>query len=124
MQRPSIPQSSLFRRSGGGSGVMMQSDAVPVEETERENNAILSALLGDVRAMKKGITSVRDEVVEHKSIVNSLQDVLLHAKDGLKKTMTKLDSVSGTSSGSHIGVLLVVAFIVCIFIYILLRRGR
>lgn len=114
--------SSLFknrnRAPGGAGGAPSQNDQ---QEMERENDEILSALLQDVKYLKKASTDVRDEVQEHNVFLDTLANSFHGAKDGLKKTMQKLESVAGNTTNAHMWILFAAVFGTFFFIYLLLK---
>lgn len=91
------------------------------EEMERDNEAILGALLGDVRMLKKCSSAIGSEVKRHNVFLDAFGGVLTSTKDMLTKTTRKLDGVASAASNMHLWILFVFAFFVCIFIYAMIR---
>jgi blocked-early-in-transport protein 1 len=94
-----------------------------VHDTEAENDAILKALLADVRTLKGHAKGIDAEVKQHNEILDGLMKNMIAAKDGVSKTVRKLDTVTGSAAASHMWLLFLVAFVVFFFIYVMLRRG-
>ena len=120
-------RSSLFRRHTRepGSGRQPNQAAVGTkseEEMLKENNAIVAALMEDVRALKRASKAVQEEVKTHVRFLDRLQDITSNAKDQVKRVLGKVDEVSGFSSVGHMWLLFLVAFVVCIYLYFLLRH--
>ena len=88
---------------------------------ERENDELLGALIGDVRALKANSRNIGKEVTKHNSFLDTVQNAMSSAGSTLTKTTKKLGAVSSASSSSHLWILFVFAFVVFVFIYMMLR---
>ena len=87
-----------------------------------ENDAIWGELLKDVKDLHKASTAVSNEVKEHLTIADRLQDALINAKDKVKQAVKGVDKISGaTTSSGHIWFLFLLAIFVCFFIWMLLK---
>jgi hypothetical protein len=121
----SSARSSLFQRqrqAGAEKGVPAQDDPCKLShEMERENDELLGALIGDVRALKANSNKIGKEVNKHNSFLDTVQSAFGAAGSSLNRTTKKLASVSGASSASHIWALFIFAFFVFFFIYLTLR---
>ena len=91
---------------------------------EKENDAVLKALLQDVKALKKGSSEVAAEIKSHLKLLDVLGDAFSTARAGLRRTMSKLEEVGGLRSSSHMWLLFGFVFVVFIFIYFLLKFRR
>jgi blocked-early-in-transport protein 1 len=110
--------------SVGSSMDQRHSPEVEATATEAENNAILEALLANVRTMKKGVTAVNHEVKSHLSLLDQLASTTQFANDRVKTTGRKLQEVSGLSSAWHVWLLFLVAFVVFAYLVLLIKwRG-
>jgi hypothetical protein len=93
--------------------------------TEDENEAILKALLKDVRVIKKSVTDVNQEVKSHLTLLDSITKSAQVANDRVQNTVKKLQEVSGLKSAWHVWTLVLVAFFVFVYLFLLLKsRGR
>lgn len=116
---PRQPSSSLFRRSAAPTAAHTQDS--DTARMEAENNAVMRALLDDVRGLKSASSRIRTEVQSHNAILNSLLNTTEQAKRGLSSAIKKLDGIGGWSSSSHMWLLFVFLFLVCCFIVVLLK---
>lgn len=119
-------QSSLFRRRevGGSaddsrhSGSHLTSSHATVTQ-ERENNALMAALLTDVRRAKVGLTRMGDEVRRHNTVLEALEASFTAARTSLSRTLRSLDQV-GLSSFTHMWLLLLFVIVFFMLIYLML----
>ena len=118
------PQSALFRRSAAAASDTLHNSSNNNSDTarmEQENNALMRALLDDVRGLKTASGRIRTEVQSHNVLLNALLNTTESAKRGLTSTMKKLDGIGGWSSNAHMWLLFVFMFAVCCFIVVLLK---
>lgn len=118
------PRSSVFRRHHNSPTTAGTSSSTRDDDTQRmeqENNALMRALLDDVKGLKQASGRIHTEVQSHHVILNALLNTTEAAKRGLSNTMKKLDGVGGWSSNSHMWLLFVFVFGVCCFIVLLLK---
>ena len=93
--------------------------------TDNENDALLAALLSDVRSLRGTATDIGGEIKEHSSLFDRVAQRMSRARDSIARTTKRL--VQGESAGghvSHIWLLVVFAFVVFVFIYMLLKFKR
>ncbi|AAZ10405.1 Golgi vesicular membrane trafficking protein, putative [Trypanosoma equiperdum] len=115
------PQSSLFRARAQAHGeARPNGTGALTENAVAENDQIMSALLSDVRAVKKNFTSMGVEVRRQNSFLDSLQDTFGRTRARLNRTMRYLNLPELTSA-KHMWVLFVFVFVVLVLIYIMLK---
>ncbi|GET90323.1 bet1-like protein, putative [Leishmania tarentolae] len=134
------PQSSLFhRREGGvgGEGALSSSSSSPAPYQsrprtaaadsmhtnalqEQENDALMQALLSDMRRAKKSFTKLGDEVREQKAMLERLRTSFLNAQNSLRKTLRNLDKM-GWGSFQHMWVLALFVIVFFMLLYFMLR---
>ena len=94
-----------------------------VAAAEAENDAILRALIADVRSLRTGFSDVGAEVKQHNTLLDSVSRTMSSASSGLKKSMRKLEAISEGSTGvKHMWLLLLLVVVVLIFLWLLLKR--
>eukprot|EP00758_Cryptobia_borreli_P005882 Tbor_TRINITY_DN5010_c3_g1::TRINITY_DN5010_c3_g1_i2::g.14098::m.14098/K08504/BET1; blocked early in transport 1 len=89
--------------------------------TEKENDAILKALMSDIQGVKATQKGVGVEIKRHLKILDVLSNSLLSAGGALRRTAGKLDGIGGFSAAKHMWLLIVFAFAVICFIILLLK---
>lgn len=136
------PQSSLFRRRDGpqegesGSPYTSSSPSQPHQTRynagsspapmntnaaqEQENDALMQALLADMRKTKKGFTRLGDEVREQNALLERLKATFMNAQGSLRKTMRNLDKI-GWGSFKHMWVLALFVIVFFMLLYLMLR---
>jgi hypothetical protein len=122
--RTNRPRSTLFQRAGTARADASASGAQSSEAVaamERENDEVLKALRQDVRSLRGISGTINTEVGHHIKLLDSLQTTMDAARTGLKHTMRKLDDVTGSSGMGHIWLLLIFAFCVLFFVFLLLK---
>ena len=95
------------------------------DDSTHDNDALLNALLQDVKSLKSSASDIGGELKEHSSLFDRVAVRLGRAKDSITRTTQRL--VKGESMGghvSHIWILLVFAFVVFFFIYMMLKFKR
>ncbi|CAG9577792.1 putative Qc-SNARE protein [Leishmania major strain Friedlin] len=134
------PQSTLFRRREGGVGddgaLDSPSSAPAPYQTrpgtaaaasvhtnalqEQENDALMQALLSDMRRAKKSFTKMGEEVREQNAVLERLRTSFLNAQNSLRKTMRNLDKI-GWGSFKHMWVLALFVIVFFMLLYLMLR---
>ncbi|KPI89784.1 putative BET1-like protein [Leptomonas seymouri] len=131
------PQSTLFRRRDGQqereSGIPYASPsstpyslagtASPLNTNavqEQENDALMQALLADMRRAKKGFTKLGDEVRQQNALLEKLMSTFRDAQGSLRKTMLHLDEI-GWGSFKHMWVLAVFVLVFFMLLYLMLK---
>lgn len=116
-------RSTLFQRAGRSdqSSPNAPHSAEMMAAMESENEEALKALRDDVRALRGISSGINKEIAHHIKLLDTLQTSMESARTGLKKTMRKLDEVTGTSGMGHIWLLVLFAFGVFFFIYLLIK---
>jgi hypothetical protein len=112
------PQSSLFSaqhakatRAGARNSALEGSE----EAVEKENEAILGALHGEMERLKRTATGMRDDVREHNRLIDSLTSVFDRATSGVKKSVSSLDQTMKKYGFKHT-VYIAVAFVVVLIL--------
>ena len=96
-----------------------------IQEEDHDNDALLSALLSDVQSLKGNATDIGGELKEHSSLFDRVAVRLGRARDSIMRTTNRLKtSESMGGHVSHIWILLVFAFVVFVFIYLMLKFKR
>ena len=113
------PQQS---RGGGLSNSHNPHDMSQV--SEQENDAILTALMADIRTLKTTGGAISSELSRHNKIISMLETSFTQARGSLGKVMSKVDEVSGMNASKHMWLLILFAFGVFVFIYLLLKFKR
>ncbi|KAG5473720.1 hypothetical protein LSCM1_04350 [Leishmania martiniquensis] len=133
------PQSSLFRRREGGAGddgalsspsspaphqarpgTAVAAPVHPNALQEQENDALMQALLYDMRRAKKSFTKMGDEVREQNALLERLRTSFLNAQHSFRKTMRNLDKI-GWGSFKHMWVLALFVIAFFMLLYVMLR---
>lgn len=136
------PQSTLFRRrdpppagesvspyGSSSSSVPRQpryqaaNSSAPVDTNaaqEQENDALMQALLADMRRTKKGFTKLGDEVREQNALLDRLKATFRDAQGSLRKTMHNLDKI-GWGSYKHMWILALFVIVFFMLLYLVLR---
>jgi blocked early in transport 1 len=136
------PQSTLFRRRDGqqdgdsGSPYAPPSSSMPHQlhpkaasspppmnttaAQEQENDALMQALLADMRRAKKGFTKLGDEVREQNALLERLKSTFRDAQGSLRRTMQNLDKI-GWGSFKHMWVLFLFVIAFFMLLYLMLR---
>ncbi|CUG88657.1 Golgi vesicular membrane trafficking protein, putative [Bodo saltans] len=116
-------RSTLFQRAGRNDLASPNSphSADMMAAMEDENEEAFKGLRDDIRRLRGVSDDLGKEIAHHNSILDALEVSLGSAKVGLTKTMRKLDEVTGTSGMGHIWLLLLFAFGVFFFIFLLLK---
>ncbi|KAG5498938.1 hypothetical protein GH5_03629 [Leishmania sp. Ghana 2012 LV757] len=133
------PQSTLFRRREGGvgdDGALSSSSSSAPHQTrpgtaaaapvhmnasqEQENDALMQALLCDMRRAKKSFTKMGDEVREQNALLERLRASFLTAQNAIRKTMRNLDRV-GWGGFRHMWVLAIFVIVFFMLLYLMLR---
>ncbi|CBZ23970.1 putative BET1-like protein [Leishmania mexicana MHOM/GT/2001/U1103] len=134
------PQSTLFRRREGGVGddgalnspssspapyqMRLGTAAAASVHTnalqEQENDALMQALLSDMRKAKKSFTKMGDEVREQNALLERLRTSFLNTQNSLRKTMRNLDKI-GWGSFKHMWVLALFVIVFFMLLYLMLR---
>jgi len=91
-------------------------------EATRENDAILDALDSDVRRLKAEAHKLRDETDEQNKLADKLMSVMQGARDGVKSTVTRLESTMQRYGWKHIVLFAIVITIVAVMLYTLGRK--
>lgn len=97
----------------------------PQEDDDHDNDALLSALLQDVQSLKGNAGDIGGELKEHSSLFDRISIRLGRARDSIARTtnkLTKSESMGGHVS--HVWILLIFAFVVFVFIYLMLKFKR
>lgn len=115
-------RSTLFQRAGASrqDGPSAQSSEA-LAAMESENEEVIKALRQDVRALRGISGSINTEIGQHIKLLDALQTSMESVRSGLTRTMRRLDDVTGTSGMGHIWLLLLFAFGVFFFIFLLLK---
>lgn len=92
--------------------------------TEKENDAILAALLTNVRTVNRSLKEVNKEVNTHITLLDQLLNRTRTANNKVHGTVKKLQEATGLSSVYHVWFLILVAFIVFCYIVLLLKHRR
>ncbi|KPA80372.1 putative BET1-like protein [Leptomonas pyrrhocoris] len=136
------PQSTLFRRRDGhpqeenGSPYGASSSPMPLQPRsnaaspsaplhtnaaqEQENDALMQALLADMRRTKKGFTKLGDEVREQNALLEKLKLTFRSAQGSLRKTMLNLDKI-GWGSFKHMWILALFVIVFFMLLYLMLK---
>lgn len=115
------PQSSLFRRRDPASPNTTSSPVTGgTAEQERENDAIMKALLSDIKTTKSRFTRMNEEVTKHNTMLAALEKTFMAARGSLADTMRRLDQV-GFSSFKHMWVLFVFVVVFFMLIYLMMK---
>ncbi|EPY31652.1 blocked early in transport 1 [Strigomonas culicis] len=115
------PQSSLFRRRDlGDPGAAPGTVTGGTAEQERENDALVKALLSDIKTTKSRFTKMNEEVVKHNTMLAALEKTFISARSSLADTMRRLDHI-GLSSFKHMWVLFVFVIIFFMLIYLMMK---
>ena len=128
MQHPTAtkfaPSNAAGRRKPhvGGAHPNNPHDLPPV--SEQENDAILAALMADIKGLKTSGAAISSELGRHNKILALLEGSFGQAKGSLSKVMSKVDEVSGMNASKHMWLLVLFAFGVFVFIYFLLKLKR
>lgn len=91
---------------------------------EKENDALVRALISDVRRTKESFLKMGSEVKKQNAILDSLERAFDGARGALSRVMSRLDRASGASSFSHMWALFIFVILVFMFIYALLKFRR
>ncbi|KAK7195510.1 Qc-SNARE protein [Novymonas esmeraldas] len=97
--------------------------AAPVHTSasqEQENDALMQALLSDMRRAKKSFTRMGDEVREQNALLERLRLSFVNAQGTLRKTMRNLDQL-GWGSFKHMWILALFVLVFFMFLYVMLR---
>nr|CCC89809.1 putative Golgi vesicular membrane trafficking protein [Trypanosoma congolense IL3000] len=115
------PQSSLFRmRARAHEDTSPSGGSVLSEDAAAENEQIMSALLDDVRSVKRNFTSIGVEVRRHNSLLDSLQATFGRTHARLNRTLRQL-GVPELTSAWHMWVLFVFVFVFFVLVYVMLK---
>lgn len=136
------PQSTLFRRRDGpqdgesGSPYASPASSLPSQarhnagsspapmntnaSQEQENDALMQALLSDMRRTKKGFTKLGDEVREQNALLERLKSTFMNAQGSLRRTMQNLDKI-GWGSFKHMWLLALFVIVFFMLLYLMLR---
>lgn len=126
------PSSSLYRRnnttSGLGESTAPGSQQLPhrsahEEVAEEENEALMRALLDDVKQLKRKHTIIGAEVKRQNALLDVLGGAFAGAQAGLRRTMRHLDRI-GWGSFKHMWILFVFVVVVLVFIVAALKMLR
>jgi len=88
---------------------------------ERENDEMVRALIGDVRALKQRTRAMGTEVKRHNSFLDVMRGQFESTTSALGRVMGKLNHAGGWSSMAHLWLLFLFAFAVFVFIYLMLK---
>jgi hypothetical protein len=94
-------------------------------EDDHDNDALLNALLQDVQSLKGNANDIGGELKEHSTLFDRISVRLGRARDSIMRTtnkLTKSESMGGHVS--HVWILLIFAFVVFVFIYLMLKFKR
>jgi hypothetical protein len=95
------------------------------EDDIHDNDALLAALLTEVKSLNSNAKEISGELKEHSTLFDRVSVRLGRARDSIAKTTQRL--IKGESVGghvSHVWILLVFAFVVFFFIYMMLKFKR
>lgn len=90
-------------------------------EAERENDAILNALAGDVDRMKREAGDLKDEVTQHNVMLEAIGKSLTGAVSGVRGTITRLADVMKKNTCKGQMMMALGIFAVFLFVYYLWR---
>lgn len=91
---------------------------------EQENEALVRALIADVRQAKQSFTKMGTEVKRQNALLDTVQKAMDGARGALGRVTSRLDKASGAASFSHMWALFVFVILVLMFIYFLLKFRR
>lgn len=92
-------------------------------EREGENDALMAALLSDLRGAKRGFARMGDEVRRHHTLLDSLTNSIQGVSSSLGATMRSLDSV-GVTAVKHMWILFLFVVVFFVLLYAMLKLRR
>lgn len=93
------------------------------QQQEEENDAIVKALLTEVRTAKRKFSDIGDEVKQQNKLLETLELTFRSARSSLANTMRSLNS-TGVNSVKHMWLLFIFVILFFMFIYLLLKFRR
>eukprot|EP00744_Colponema_vietnamica_P001850 GILI01003014.1.p1 GENE.GILI01003014.1~~GILI01003014.1.p1 ORF type:complete len:139 (+),score=28.45 GILI01003014.1:92-508(+) len=88
---------------------------------EKENDAILKALMADIKTIKTTHKNIGEEIGSQNKLLELLGETFGKAQGALGSAMKKVGEVGGMSSHTHMWLLIIFAFVVFLFIWFLLK---
>lgn len=113
--------SSVQQRRANEFGAAQHHGEADRAEAERENDAILKALMSDIKTIKSTSKGIRGELDRQGQLIDLLSTSFQKAQGALGKAMRRVGEVGGMSSHTHMWLLIVFAFCVFLFIWFMMK---
>lgn len=120
----SPPCGSAAGSRGGSSPLPAAVRGPAAAVQEAENDAMVKALIADVRRARENFEKMGSEVRQQNAFLDALGKAFDQSKGALTRVMTKLEKVSGASSSSHMWALFLFVLVAFMFMYALLKFKR